>query len=848
MTTEEGQPPERGEDACPIVGIGCSAGGLEALEAFFSHVPRSPGVAFVVVQHLDPAQPSALVSLLQATTTLAVEDIGAGAQVQADHVYVLPPGRTVVLTGDRLVTTRPDDVAELRRSVDTFFRSLADARHDGAIAVVLSGMGVDGLAGVRAVKDAAGLVLAQDPTTARESSMPRAAIDAAAVDVVGAPAVLAARAVVLAQRPPRSVGESDADNVDDDELDAIVALLRARGGADFALYKKSTLRRRIHRRVVLHQLPSVSAYVAYLQSNTHEIGLLFKELLIGVTSFFRDPSVWENLRDLVFPELFAHFPQGHAFRAWVPACSTGEEAYSLAIVFQEAVSRSRLPGRFTLQVYATDLDSDAIGRARRGLFPRDIGADVSSERLASFFVAEDGGYRVGREIRDMVVFAPQNVASDPPFTRLDVISCRNLLIYFQPELQRKLLPIFHYALNPGGFLVLGSAETVGPFGHLFSAEDSKGRIYRRVGRPSTSLGGFTPRLSASGFSAADDLGGRRGDELGALVDDFIRQRFTPAAVLVNADGDILYFSGRTGKYLEPAAGKVNVNLHAMAREGLREALVGVVPRALRQVEAIRIDGVRIGGRDEGHVVNVVVQALDGPSQLRGRAIVLFEDAAEAGNGTGPGTSTVADAVTAELLQTREALRLTREEMQASLEDLKSANEELQSTNEELQSTNEELTTSKEEMQALNEELQTVNAELQSKVDDLTWERNDMTNLLNSVEVATVFLDNDMKVRRFTTHATRLFKLIPGDVGRPLSDIVNDLDYPNLIDDAREVLRTLVFRERNVVTRDARWFRVKWMPYRTLDNVIGGIIGTFTETTELKRLESELESLRKGRQP
>jgi chemotaxis methyl-accepting protein methylase len=833
-----------GAGVCPIVGLGCSAGGLEALEAFFQHVPAAPGVAFVVVQHLDPAQPSTLPALLQSATKLSVVALGPETPVLPDHVYVLPPGRTLSVHGDRLLTAAPADPAELRRSIDLFFRSLAEARHDGAIAVLLSGMGFDGVAGVRAIKDTAGLVLAQDPATAREPSMPRTAIEADVVDFVGAPAILAARAVALARRLPR-VGGGDVDDAAADEVDMIVSLLRERNGADFSLYKKSTLARRIHRRVTLHQLPHVAAYIAWLQSNPHEIGLLFKELLIGVTSFFRDPAAWDHLRDVVLPEMLARSPQGRTFRAWVPACSTGEEAYSLAIVFREAVARARQPGRFGLQIYATDLDADAIARARRGIFAPEIAADVSAERLARFFIADENGFRINREIRDMVVFAPQNIVSDPPFTRLDIVSCRNLLIYFQPDLQRRLLPIFHYALNPGGILVLGSAETIGPFGHLFTPEDGKGRIFRRVEQSGPiSPGLLSRRVQTPSFVVG--LGGQpRVDELGAIVEDVIAQQFTPAAVLVNADGDILYFSGRTGKYLEPAAGKVNVNLHAMAREGLREALVGVVPRALRQVEPIRIDGLRVGGRYDGHVVNVIVQGLETPLPLRGRALVVFEEMPDAGSADAAGAAPVADSVTAELLQTREALRMTREEMQGSLEDLKSANEELQSTNEELQSTNEELTTSKEEMQALNEELQTVNAELQSKVDDLTWERNDMTNLLNSVEVATVFLDNEMKVRRFTTHATRLFKLIPGDVGRPLSDIVNDLDYPTLIDDAREVLRTLVFCERRVGTRDGRWYRVKLMPYRTHDNVIGGIVGTFTETTELRRLEDEVSALRGG---
>ncbi len=828
----------------PIIGIGCSAGGLEALQAFFRNVPPDSNMAFVVVQHLDPRHTSTLPGLIGNFSKMTVREARNRTKVKPGFIYVIPPNKELSLSHGTLYLLDPVPPIGLRLSVDFFFRSLAEDRQEQAIGVILSGMGSDGMLGLRAIKEKGGFALVQDPADAKADGMPRSAIDAGLADVIGRAAELPAMLAAFAHVPRRK--DLDGEPVAPSALSAlqtIIGLLRDRCGADFADYKTSTLYRRIERRTHVNQIHGIAAYVRHLRENPQELDILFKELLIGVTNFFRDPTVWDALRDAALPKLFTRHPGGAALRAWVPACSSGEEAYSLAIAFREALEKHRPEGRFTLQIYATDIDADAIDKARRGSYPDNIAADVTPERLSRFFVSDDGGWRVGKEIRDMVVFAPQNIISDPPFTKLDVLSCRNLLIYFNPALQKKLLPLFHYALNSDGVLMLGTAETVGNFTDLFEPIDSKLRIFCRVQpralRASVEFpGGQIPAPRTAGTIAEAVPDDRRGS-MEYLTDQMIQQQFAPPAVLVNGDGDILYISGRVGNYLEPAAGKVNMNIDAMARPGLREALIGAVRNAQRQSEPVCLNGLRVGTNGGTKVVDVILQGIASPEPLRGRVLVVFRDVPQPPGRGRRRSTTISAAMEHELQQTREALRVALEEMQTSIEEYKSANEELQSTNEELQSTNEELTTSKEELQSLNEELQTVNAELQSKVDELTSVRNDMSNLLNSTEIATVFVDNQMRLRRFTSHATQLFKFIPGDIGRPLSDIVTELDYPQLTADAREVLRTLVFQERQIATRNAHWYRARIMPYRTLENLIDGVVITFIDITETKELEAKL---------
>ncbi|MBS1157809.1 MAG: chemotaxis protein CheB [Proteobacteria bacterium] len=825
----------------PVVGIGCSAGGLEALEAFLSHVPSASGLAFVVVQHLDPSHSSALPDLLQRVTTMPVAEAGDRMLLAPNRVYVIPPNKDLSVLHGVLHLIDPVERRGLRLPVDFFLRSLAADRQERAIGVILSGMGSDGMLGLAAIKEQSGLTLVQEPKSAQADSMPRSAIKAGAVDIVALPENMPAQIVQHFRHawPLEIPADTEPESNLQSSLDKAIILLRQRSGNDFSLYKSSTLYRRIERRTALLQIAGIADYVGYLRENPQELDLLFKELLIGVTNFFRDPALWEFLAASALPELLAQYPAGKTLRAWVPACSSGEEAYSLAIVFKEALQKVTPERHFSLQIYATDLDVDAVDKARKGFYPANIAADVAVERLARYFCKEEDGYRVNKEIREMVVFAPHNITSDPPFTKLDILSCRNLLIYFGAALQKRLLPQFHYALGRNGILVLGSAESVGDFTDCFQPLDSKVRVFRRIEQVSSpSWSGIATSSRGTAPFAGD--GGRADyrESVDYLTDQLIQQNYAPAAVLVNADGDILYISGRTGKYLEPAAGKVNINIHAMARDGLREALSGVIRNALRQSEPICLNGLEIDNDGQTQVVNVTVHGIDKPEALRNRVLVVFADvkATPAGRKRRPGlTSERENSLLQELNQTREALRTTQEEMQSSLEEVKSANEELQATNE-------ELTTSKEELQSMNEELQTVNAEQQTRVDEMTWAQNDMTNLLNSTEIATIFLDDKMKLRRFTTHATHLFKLIPGDVGRSLSDIVSVLNYPQLQDDALAVLDTLIFREKIIATEDNRWFRVRIMPYRTQDNMINGVVITFIDITEIKRLETELRKL------
>jgi len=833
----------------PIVGIGASAGGLEALEQLLGHVPAGSGTALVIVTHLDPTRKGIMPELLQRATPLQVIQVKDRTAVRPNCVYVIPPNRDMSILHGVLHLFEPAAPRGLRLPIDFFLRSLAQDQGEQSVAVILSGMGSDGTLGARAIREAGGAVLVQEPATAKFDSMPRSVIEAGLADIVAPAEELPRRTLAYLQRTPRPARTEEAlEDKTQSALEKAVILLRAHTGSDFSLYKRSTLHRRIERRMGVHQIGKAAAYVRYLRENPQELDLLFKELLIGVTSFFRDPAAWEHLRDQALPALLANRSPGGTVRAWVPGCSTGEEAYSLAIVLKEAVAALKPAAPFTIQIFATDLDPDAIGKARQGRFPENIAADVSPERLRRFFARDDHGYRARKDIREMVVFARQNLIMDPPFTKLDLLSCRNLLIYLAPEVRTKLLPLFHYSLNPGGILFLGSAETIGGFTDLFAPVSAKFRLFRRKESGARqdavefplSISATPPRWTEARPAANPPL------SLQSLADQLVLQRHAPPAVLTNDKGDILYISGHTGKYLEPAAGKANWNLFAMARHGLRHELSSACLRALRQEEAVRVPGLKVDAGGAEQSVDVTVQRLQEPGPLHGLLMIVFTDVAapvavEAAV-RAPDTHARGARLRAlerELLQVRAAVRASNEEMQISQEELRFSNEELQSTNEELQSTNEELTTSKEEMQSMNEELQTLNAELQAKLRDLSRASDDLQNLLNSTDIATLFLDSELRVRRFTPQAAAIIKLIPADVGRPVTDLVSDLDDPSMADDVRDVLRTLASREKPVATRDGRWFSVRIMPYRTVDNRIEGVVITFADITAAKTLEARL---------
>lgn len=831
----------------PIVGIGASAGGLEALEQFFANVPVDCGIAFVVVQHLDPDHKGIMRELLQRITEMQVFTVTDRLKVKPNCVYVIPPNKSMSILNNALHLFDPIETRGLRLPIDFFFRSLADDRKDQSIGIVLSGMGSDGSLGLRAIKEQAGMVLVQDPASAKFDSMPRNAIEAVIVDIVAVANDLPAKLLSLTSKALRIVTKQGLEK-DTSSLEKIIILLRSQTGNDFSQYKKNTVYRRIERRMGIHQISKISSYVRYLQENPSETDILFKELMIGVTSFFRDTAVWDSLKQNAIPSLIAKLPHGYILRAWIPGCSTGEEAYSMAIVFKEVLEKANTNKNLSLQIFATDLDTSAIEKARKGVYPSNIVADVSPERLNRFFVKSEDQFRVNAEIREMVVFAPQNVIKDPPFTKLDILSCRNLLIYMDADLQKKLLALFHYSLNSGGILLLGSAETNGAQSDSFSIIDSKLRIYQRSGDLKTDeLLNFPSSFSHVKPSIIDNLHLTKVPEnIQTLTDQLLLQQFSPASVLVTNKGDILYITGSTGKYLEPAAGKANMNLFAMAREGLRNELPIAFRKAMQTYEKLVLHNVTIGTNGGTQLADVTIQQIEKPATLKGKILVVFSNVPtlEPKISKLKGKRNTVNAVQAELetelQRVKEELQSTHEEMQTSQEELKSTNEELQSTNEELQSTNEELTTSKEEMQSLNEELHTVNAELQSKVDDFSRVNNDMNNLLNSIEIATLFLDRELKIRKYTVPATKIFKLIQSDIGRLFTDQVTDLNYPEMYEDAREVLRTLVYIEKPVATRDGRWFNIRIMPYRTFEDKIDGLVITFVEITSSKKLEKALQ--------
>jgi two-component system CheB/CheR fusion protein len=682
--------------------------------------------------------------------------------------------------------------------------------------------------------------------------MPSSVVKAGIADLVAPPAQLAFGLMRLVSGEGKPTTSEPLESEQKrSSFERICILLRSRTGYDFSLYKKSTIYRRIERRMGIHAIDSISDYAPFLQGNHQELDLLFKELLIGVTSFFRDPEAWEQLAGEVLPGLISSSPKGGVLRAWVAGCSTGEEAYSLAITFMEVVEKLHPAVPPSLQVFSTDLDRDAIEKGRRGIYSLSAMSGLSSERRSAWFIPEESGFRVRKEIREMVVFATHNVIQDPPFIRLDLLFCRNLLIYLSPDLQKRVLPVFHYSLKPNGCLFLGSAESIGPFSDLFVPHPGKGKLFHRKSNSQTP--GFAPYPILPPVpreKLREATMARPPADLQSLADQVLLHQFAPSAVLCSEVGDILYISGRTGKYLEPAMGKVNWNIFAMAKEGLRTELGIAFRKALGQKEPVVVKGLRVGSNGGTQIVTLTVQALAAPAALQGTVMTVFSDqpnphisakSLKAGKGA-PATPARLEELEEALKAALEELQGNREEMQSSQEELKATNEELQSANEELQSTNEELTTSKEELQSLNEELQTVNAEQQSKVEELSATNNDMKNLLDATDITTLFLDEQLNVRRFTKGATRIFKLLPGDIGRPITDIVNTLDYPDLARDATEVLRTLVYCEKEVSAQQGdAWYSTRILPYRTIQNAIGGVVVTFTEITRAKALEADLRT-------
>lgn len=833
----------------PIAGIGASAGGLEALELFFENMPSDSGIAFVVIQHLDPDYKGILPELLQRTTSMKVFQAQDGLKVKPNCIFVIPPKKSMSILNGALHLFDPVESRGQRLPIDIFFRSLADDRQEKSIGIILSGMGSDGSLGLRSIKEKNGTVAVQDPATAKFNSMPASALESVIADIVSPVEEMPAKVTAFLKHVPIAETDMKLDLKNNNYLEKIIILIRDHCGHDFSFYKKNSMLRRIERRKGIHQIDKISHYVRFLQKNPKEIEILFKELLIGVTSFFRDNDVWEKLKEKVLPDLMNELPYGYTVRAWVTACSTGEEAYSLAMIFKEVQQNLKKHKNLSFQIFASDLDSDAIEIARKGFFPSNIGVDVSPDRLSSFFTTDGEGYRVNSSLREMVVFAHQNLIKNPPFTKLDIVTCRNMLIYMESDLQKKLMSLFNYSLNKGGLMILGIAETNGNKNRDFVDIDSKLKIFKKSEKAnSTELADFPSSFLGKNKATVEKTQQIKVENnIQTLAEQSLLQQFAPASVMVNEKGDILYITGKTGKYLEPVAGKANWNIHVMVRPGLQNELPGAFRKAKRTFDPVTIRNIRIGMNNGAQFVDITIQRIKAPDLSKFLIMVVFNDVAvtvqneKKPSKTGTKKSSARQKeLEIQLQRSNEDRRNISEEMQTSQEELRSTNEELQSTNEELQSTNEELTTSKEEMQSLNEELQTVNAELQSKVADFIQADNDMKNLLNSTEIATLFLDRKLNIRRFTDSVSKIFKLRNSDAGRPFTDLVSSLHYPEFENHTRMVLKNLTSIESAVSTKDNQWFNVRIMPYRTVDDRIDGLVITFTDVTFAKDLEMKLK--------
>jgi len=831
----------------PIVGIGASAGGLEALEQFLSNVSADSGMAYVVVQHLDPTHKGMLPELLQRITKLEVLQVKDNMVVNPNKVYVIPPNKTMTLSQGMLHLFEPTKERGQRLPIDYFLESLAEDHKEHSIGIILSGMGNDGSAGARALKENNGIVMVQDPENARFDSMPRSAINSVTVDIVSPANELPARLFEFLRRIPSLVSDKDLEIKDKSSLEKIINLLRTYTGNDFSLYKKNTIYRRIERRMNIHKVDGISQYVTFLNDNPTEIEILFKELLIGVTNFFRDEEVWTILKETILPDLISQLEPGSILRAWVPGCSTGEEAYSLAILFKEVVDKINPHGGFTLQIFATDLDKEAIEIARKGIFPSGIAADMSPERLKRYFLRTDDGYFIKTEIREKVVFAQHNIIMHPPFTKIDILTCRNLLIYMDPELQKKMIGLFYYSMNPGGVMVLGLSETLGAQSHLFESLDTKWKIFRRSNVNSAPvLYGFPATLAKASSKNEVKLPLSLPQNIQTVADKMLLQTYLPAGVLVNENGDILYISGHTGKYLEPAVGKANMNIFAMLREGFRKEFPVAFRKAVMNKESVNLNNLKVGTNGSSVFFNLSIHWINDAGLLNGMLFIIFAEIHDLSENDLP---ELLERKNLNQIRKRELAKELRsayaknhdalEAMRNSQEQYKSTNEELQAANEELQSANEELVSSKEEMQSLNEELQTLNAELLSKIEEFTHVNNDMKNLLESTDIATLFLDKELKIRRFTFQTVKIFKLIKSDIGRPFTDLDSDLVYPEITADVMNVLKTLTFIKKQIPTRNGLWYSVRIMPYRTHDDRINGVVITFFNISDLKNVEFKL---------
>lgn len=859
----------------PVIGIGASAGGLKAFEEFFSNIPKDKftGMAFIIVQHLAPDHKSILNELIMRYTTMQVFEVTDGMIVKPDCIYIIKPNCDMAYMNGKLMLFDLDSPKGKRLSIDFFFRSLAQDLKQRAICIILSGTGSDGTTGAKSVKDEGGIVIAQQPESAEYDGMPQSVIASGIVDYVLKPKDMPLQLLSYANhsyvKAPQPNTQTSIDHTD--FLQKIFALIRSQTGNDFSRYKPSTITRRIERRMAVNQIITFEDYLRYLQTFPKEITLLFKDMLIGVTSFFRDKESFKVLEEKVIPSLFEGKEENSPIRVWIPGCSTGEEAYSIAILLQEY--KNKLNKSFKIQVFATDIDDNAIQIARSGIFSDNACSGIDPERLQRYFIKEtiSSTYIIQKEVRDIIIFSVHNVIKDPPFSKLDLISCRNLLIYFGSELQKRILPIFHYALNTGGYLFLGPSESIGDFIGLYSIYDANSKIYNSKGDPEELkkkvISHHLPEIEKSNDTTKELSPALstviNKTSLRSVIEKELLMQHTPASIIVNGNYDIQYLHGRTGLYLEPAPGNSEMNVLKMAREGLKPALISLLQKAASKDEPATSNNVKVKSNGSYSVINLTVKQLqpeiEGPKPEK-LYLIIFQPAenehlakekpgSKAGRSkkSNKGSVSELEDLKKELQEKEVYLQSTISAMETSNEELKSINEELQSVNEEFQSTNEELETSREELQSVNEELATVNAELQQKVFDLSRSVDDMNNLLAGTDIGTIFLDSELRIMRFTPAVTRVINLIPADAGRPISHIVSNMvGYDSLVQDMQAVLDTLIPKEVEIQTKAGAWYILRMRPYRTINNVIEGVVITFFDITEIQKARmaiTEIESIR-----
>ncbi|MEQ8238458.1 MAG: chemotaxis protein CheB [Cyclobacteriaceae bacterium] len=849
LSDESSQIDETEFEDIPVVGIGASAGGLEALEKLFLTIPADTGLAFVIIQHLDPDHKSVLSDLMRRYTEMKVLQIEDGVIIQANTVYIIPPGADLSLKGNKLLLSPRSKVGASRLAIDGFFTTLAHEKKDKAIGIILSGTGTDGTLGVRAIKSENGIVFVQNPKNAKYDGMPVSAISTGIVDhILDADKILEKLISYIKYLFDVTGTVAIPDGYSNNLVEHILKLISTKLGHDFSQYKRTTIARRIERRMKICQIDKIENYLTVLKKNQNELNELFKDFLIGVTHFFRDIDAFNALKDQVIPEVFRNKIKDRPLRIWIPGCSTGEEAFTIAILLKDHLDKNGITDH-SIQVFATDIDENAIKKARQATFPESISEDIPENYLHNYFSLQKNVYVVNKPIRDLVVFAEQSVIRDPPFSNIDLISCRNLLIYLTSELQEKVISAFHYSLAANGYLFLGSSETLGKSSNLFTTKDKKWKLYKKQEislsqRNARTIPSFSPaKLKNEELSMK--LQNSEKLSLSAIMDKEILAHFTPAAVLVNDKKDIIYLKGNTSAYLEPVQGIANMNLVEMAKPDIRTKLSFALSNAIRETKNVRVGKLHILNKGTKKFINIDIKHI--PKEASNLYLVVFEDITEKEHFSESNLAEVSDenihylrSLEVELKQTQEYLQAEIADADTTNEELKTTNEELHSANEELQSTNEELETSKEELQSINEELTTVNAEHQNKITELSDINNDINNILTNTEIAIIFLDLELKIKKFTPRITDFIDLIPSDINRPIQNFVTKLNYPEFHTDLQHVVNTLNNIDKEIESYEKSYI-CRMKPYRTLENVVTGVVITFLDVSNLKMAQRDLKN-------